>query len=64
MTSYQDKPYKTRQKYKTKSSYLKLRKLFRKLLVLETVFTFVQLLILTENKLQTSYPTIFFTAIS
>ena len=64
MTSYQDKPYKKRQKYKTKSSYLKLRKHFRKLLVLETVLTFVQSLILTENKLQTSYPTIFFTAIS
>ena len=64
MTSYQDKPYKKRQKYKTKSSNLKLRKLFRKLFVLETVLTFVQSLILTENKLQTSYPTIFFTAIS
>ena len=64
MTSYQDKPYKKKQKYKTKSSYLKLRKLFRKLLVLETVLTFVQSLILTENKLQSSYPTIFFTAIS
>ena len=64
MTSYQDKLYKKRQKYKTKSSYLKLRKLFRKLLVLETVLTFVHSLILTENKLQTSYPTIFFTAIS
>ena len=64
MMSYQDKPYKKRQKYKTKSSNLKLRKLFRKLLVLETVLTFVQSLILTENKLQTSYPTIFFTAIS
>ena len=64
MTSYQDKPYKKTQKYKTKSSYLKLRKLFRKLLVLETVLTFAQSLILTENKLQTSYPTIFFTAIS
>ena len=64
MTSYQDKPYKKRQKYKTKSSYLKLRKLFRKLLVLETVLTFAESLILTENKLQTSYPTIFFTAIS
>ena len=51
MTSYQDKPYKKRQKYKTKSSYLKLSKLFRKLLVLETVLTFVQSLILTENKL-------------
>ena len=48
MTSYQDKLYKKRQKYKTKSSYLKFRKLFRKLLVLETVLTFVQSLILTE----------------
>ena len=64
MPSYQDKLYKKRQKYKAKSSYLKLRKLFRKLLVLETVLTFVQSLILTENKLQTSYPTIFFTAMS
>ena len=64
MTSYQDKPYKKRQKYKTKLSYLKLRKLFRKLLVLETVLTFVQSLILTENELQTSYPTIFFIALS
>ena len=64
MASYQDKLYKKRQKYKTKSSYLKLRKFFRKLLVLETVLTFMQSLILTENKLQTSYPTIFFTAIS
>ena len=64
MTSYQNKLYKMRQKYKTKSSYLKLRKLFKKLLVLKTVLTFVQSLILTENKLQTSYPTIFFTAIS
>ena len=60
MTSYRDKLYKKRQKYKTKSSYLKLRKLFEKLLVLENVLTFI----LTENKLQTSYPTIFFTAIS
>ena len=64
MTSYQDKLYKKRQKYKKKSSYLKLRKFYGKLLVLETVLTFVQSLILTDNKLQTSYPTIFFTALS
>ena len=64
MTSYQDKLYKKRQKYKTKSSYLKLRKLYRKLLALKTVLTFVQSLILTENNLQTSYPTIFIAALS
>ena len=39
MTSYQEKLYEKRQKYKIKLRSLKLRKFLRKFLVLETVYT-------------------------